>query len=73
MSDDAEEPLAPLYDPSAWCTDEIVSRRPGETQEQWTRRLLQTAQEHGDDDFVRRFEQAVAAHLLGYGRPVSEA
>ena len=69
-SDDAVEPL---YDPKAWCTVENTARREGETQEEWTTRLLTTAVEYGDDEFVQRFQERVAARLLGDGRPVPEA
>ncbi len=73
---DGTEPLdagpAP-YDPASWCTEESTAMLPGESHEDWAARMLATADAHGDYDFVERFEQAVAARMLGGGQPVPEA
>lgn len=69
----AQDEDAPLYDPKAWCTEENTAMRPGESQEEWTSRLLNTAVEHGDHEFVEHFQQRVAARLLGVGKVVPEA
>jgi hypothetical protein len=73
MPDEPLEPLPDLYNPQAWCTEESTAMRPGETSEQWMMRLLMTADENGDHDFVNRVEQAIAGRVLMVGQPIAEA
>lgn len=67
------EPIPELYDPKAWCTEEATAMHPGETSEQWMHRLLITADAHGDHDFVRRVEDAIAGSMLLSRQPIPEA
>lgn len=69
----SDDDIEPLYDPKSWCTADNTARREGETQEQWTTRLLDTAVAFGDHEFVERFQARVAERLLGAGQPVPEA
>ncbi len=67
------DPPADLYNPQAWCTEESTAMHPGETSEQWMLRLLMTAEDHGDHDFVRRVKDAIAGSMLLSRQPIPEA